>query len=329
MAIGKASDLQVYQPFFQAGWYEGTAQYADLFNAASGNTIRMVTSNRIGDYFNEAFWKQISGLITRIDRTSTSTVTPLAMASGEKTTVKLDSKVGPVAMTADSYLKIGQNPEQMLFDLGVQVGIEQQVWVFNKAVIAVEAAITGTAASLYDATSQSTKTMIHKHLANGLKTQGDRSNEIRAWLFHGTPYHDLMIQSITDNVFDVGGVTVNMGTVATLGRRAVVSDATALLDTTTTSTADTYHTLGLRENAVVIENSQVPVIAFEGPITGAEQIYYQYQAEFSVNVGVRGYTWDKTNGGANPTDATLGTTTNWDLTVSNQKLAAGCAVLTQ
>lgn len=329
MAIGKASDLQVYQPFFQAGWYEGTAQFADLFNAQSAGTVRMVTNNRIGDYFNEAFWKQVSGLISRVDRTSTAAVTPLAMSSGEKTTVKLDSKVGPVAMTADSYLKIGQNPQQMLFDLGVQVGVEQQVWVFNKAAIASEAAITGTAASGYDATGQTTKTMTHTHLANGLKTQGDRSNEIRAWLSHGTPFHDLMIQSISDNVFDVGGVTINMGTVATLARRAIVSDAAALLDTTTTSTADTYHTLGLRENAVVIENSQVPIIAFEGPITGSQQIYYQYQSEFSVNVGVRGYTWDKTNGGTNPTDATLGTGSNWDLTVSDQKLAAGCFVKTQ
>jgi hypothetical protein len=73
----------------------------------------------------------------------------------------------------------------------------------------------------------------------------------------------------------------------------------------------TYNSIGITPAAVVIERNN----DFEDNIqtsNGKENINRTYQAEWSYNVGVRGFAWDKTNGGKAPTDAALATATNWD-----------------
>jgi hypothetical protein len=47
------------------------------------------------------------------------------------------------------------------------------------------------------------------------------------------------------------------------------------------------------------------------------------QVDYSFGLGLKGYSWDQTNGGKSPTDAELATGTNWDKVVTSDKHTAG------
>ena len=111
-------------------------------------------------------------------------------------------------------------------------------------------------------------------------------------------------------------------TVATISRLFVVTDAPALAVTTT---GTIYNTLGLVEGGIVVNDNNDFNAELE-TITGNENIQYQYQAEWTYGVGVKGYAWDMATGGKSPTDAAIGTGTNWDLIATSIKDTAGVLI---
>ena len=62
---------------------------------------------------------------------------------------------------------------------------------------------------------------------------------------------------------------------------------------------------------------------------GGENIKTTYQAEWTYNVGLKGYAWDIAAGGKSPTDVALGTSTNWDKVATSNKDTAGVLVKTK
>jgi hypothetical protein len=56
---------------------------------------------------------------------------------------------------------------------------------------------------------------------------------------------------------------------------------------------------------------------------GDENIRRTQQSEWTYNLSLKGYKWDETNGGASPSDAALGTGTNWDKQATDIKNTAG------
>ena len=63
--------------------------------------------------------------------------------------------------------------------------------------------------------------------------------------------------------------------------------------------------------------------------TGKENIQTTYQAEWSYNLGLRGYAWKTESGGAAPNDTALGTGTNWEKVVTSNKDTAGVLLKTK
>jgi hypothetical protein len=64
-------------------------------------------------------------------------------------------------------------------------------------------------------------------------------------------------------------------------------------------------------------------------VTGLENLVIRLQGEYAINVGLRGFTWDTTNGGINPTAAALATAGNWDQTAASIKDLAGVCAYTK
>jgi len=327
MAIGKASDFVLYEEQFWSGVWEGLDQVAVGFNDASNGTIRLVPRDLVGRYEQEAFFKSISNLITRRDVTAVTAATDLAMTQGEFVSVKINRKIGPVAQTLDAWRKIGTDWGEMSFILGQKVAQEQAKDLLNTALICGEAALEGQSSLVYDATGLSTKTATHAHFNAALAKLGDFSGRVACWVMHSKVYHDLLGQAITDNVFQIGGLVIQRGQVPIFGRPVVVIDAPALTDANGSLT-DTFNTLGLVPDAIVITESESREI-IGMPVSGLENLVYRVQGEYAFNAAVKGFQWDITNGAANPTDAALGTTTNWDLAVTSYKNAAGVRLVTQ
>lgn len=327
MAAGTKSDFKIYDEQFFGGMVEVIEQNANAFNAASNNTIILQPERLLGDYEKESFIKTISGLISRRNITSVSGATDIAVVQGENVSVKINRKIGPVAQTLDAFRKIGESvdPQTLSFMLGEQVGKAIMVDYINAAVSAGKAALAQSgSAVLHDYSA--TGTITHGQMVVGMSKMGDKAAELAAWVMHSKPYFDLMGQALTDKVFEVAGATIYTGSVATFGRPVVVIDAPALFDAT--PTPDVYWTLCLVPGGIIVRESEERQIVNE-LVTGLENLVVRMQGEYAFNLGVKGYTWDTTNGGVNPDDTAIGTGTNWDKVATDNKSLAGVVIKTQ
>jgi hypothetical protein len=325
MAAGTKSNFKIYDEQFFGGMIEMIEQNANAFNAASNGTIVLQPERLIGDFEKESFVTTISNLITRRDITSVSAATDLLVAQAEKAGVKINRKIGPVAQTLDAFRKIGEtvSPEVLSLMLGEQVGKAIAVDYINTAIIATRAALVNTAAVLYDYSA--TGTISHSVLVSGMAKFGDKAGDLSCWVMHSKPYFNLIGQSLTDKIFEVAGAVIYSGSVPTFGRPTLVIDAPALY---TAGTPDKYDTLCLVPGGVVVKESEERSIVNE-VVTGLENLVVRMQGEYAFNLGIKGYTWDTTNGGANPTDGNIGTGSNWDKVATDNKSLAGIIVKTQ
>lgn len=319
MAIGKATDFIIYQEQFSAGVWESMTQNVTAFNEASSNCIKLVAQDLKGDYNKESFFKNIAGLVSRRDTTSTAAATDTALSQGEKIGVKLNRKIGPVAQTLDALRKIGSSNEEISFGIGKMVGDRKAADMLNAALTGTTAALAAQSAVVYDATADTTKTANHTAMVSAMAKFGDQASRIKAWVMHSKPYFDLMKQAISDKIVEVAGVTIYNGTIATFNRPVIVTDATPLL---ITGSPNTYPILGLVEGGVVVTESEQQEIVAQ-LVTGLENLVYRIQGEFAFNLNIEGFQWDVTNGGANPNDTALGTGTNWDAVMASYKDFAG------
>ncbi len=327
MAYGLYSDFKIYEPEFYSGMAERVAQVIRGFNEASGGCIVLESRFLKGHYEKESFFPRPNNLVTRRDITSTSTASAIKLTQDETIGVKINRKIGPVENDLDGWKKLGKDAREMSFVLGQMIGDEQLKDMINTALLAVEGWITSQSGLNYDATGQSTKTMTHAHLNSMLAKRGDKASEISLLVFHSKPWFDLLGQAITDNVFEVAGAVINRAQAGTFNRPALIIDSPALTDANASLT-DTYNTLGLVPGAVVVTQSEPETIitTVEG---GYENLFIRVQGEYAYNVKCLGAKWDTGNGGINPTDAAVGTTTNWDSVAGDDKLKSGVRVKTQ
>lgn len=322
MGIGKETDFQVYSEQFFGGMVEVLEQNANAFNAASQNTILLVPRRIKGHFEQESFIKTIAGLVGRRDTTSTAAVTDKAMQQGEFAGVKVNRRIGPVANTLDSFKKIAKDPQTMSFLLGQQIGSAVAVDYINTALLAIVAALSGVAALNYDGTGDSPATCTHAKLVKGMAKMGDAAGRIKAWVMHSKTYFDLMQQAIADKVFEVAGVVIMSGNVATFNKPTIVLDSPSLI---TSGSPDAYSILGLVENAAECAESEERNIVSD-LITGLENLVLRIQGEYAFNLKMKGFAWDITNGGKNPTDAALATSTNWDNQMADIKSLGGVRI---
>lgn len=324
MSIGLGSNFKIYDEQFFGGMTEVLMQNANVFNEASANAIQLVPQEIKGNFERESFFTQITGLVSRRDVTSVASATDTAMTQNEEVGVKINRKIGPVANTLDSWRKIAQDPEEMSFILGQQIGKAVTLDYVNTIVKALVAALGNvTSTNAYDYSG--TGTMTHNVLAAGLAKMGDYANNIVAFVMHSKVYFDLLGQSITDKVINVADVSIREGTVATLGRPTLVTDAADLV---VSGTPNKYYTLALVANAAQVkESEEKEIMGF--PISGLEQLVYRIQGEFAYNMNIKGQAWDSTNGGVNPADATIATAANWLQVATDSRALAGVRIKTQ
>jgi hypothetical protein len=79
-----------------------------------------------------------------------------------------------------------------------------------------------------------------------------------------------------------------------------------------------YFTLGSGRQRGDVENSEEQEIVVQD-VTGLENLVVRFQGEYAYNVGLKGFQWDVTNGGANPTSTNVGLGTNWDTILSSSQ----------
>lgn len=314
-------DMQVFNDFLYTIVSETVDQQVELFNAASRNAIQLRTASRVGDFYDEVFYKAFATPSRRRDPYASGAVAAQDLSQDTMTKVKVGGANGPFAFDPGQFAWIQKSPEEAAVTIGEQVAKAIMQDMLNAGISAANAAIT-TAGLSFDGTAG---TLDLGDLNSGAALFGDRAQEIAAWIMHSKPYHDLLGASITNSnsLFEFG--TINVVSDG-FGRPLIVTDAPALVDTV--ATPDEYSSLGLVSGGVVLEDNG-DFFANTETTNGDVNIARTWQAEYSFNVGLKGYQWDKTNGGAAPTDAELATGTNWDKVATYDKDTAGVVVVTQ
>lgn len=317
------SNMVVFDDFVQRTITEVIAQQVDLFNAASNGTITLTTQRNRGDFAHTSQFAEIAGLIRRRDVYASGAVSPVALAMLQNASVKVAAGTPPIAFNPSQFTWIQEQPEVAGVVIGEQVAIGQFQDMLNAGLKSARAAMVNVgAAATYNIASQGALSL--NGLNRGAQKFGDRAQNIRAWVLHSTPLHDLFDQALTNTarLFTFGDIRVIEDG---FGRRFIVTDSSSLYGAVTSPDVTDFYTLGLVENAIVVEDNG-DFFSNLQTVNGDENITRSWQGEWTYNLSLKGYTWDTSAGGKSPTDAEIGTGTNWDKTATDIKNTAGVAV---
>lgn len=317
------TNLERFNRWTYSSMSEKIAQQIALFNAATRGGIVLSTAANVGDYTDEAYWKRIAGLVRRRDSYGSGAVSALTMEHLLKTSVKVAAGTPPVNIDPGMLAWIQRSPDEAGIVYGEQLAEDMLADILNVTIKAMSSATTGIAGLISDVSNGTTGTLSLSALNGGAAKMGDRSQDIMCWVMHSKSLFDLYGEALTNaaTLFEFGTVNVIKDP---FGRPLIMTDSADLHYTDVT---EHYRTLGLVAGGVVAEQNNDFTQNTETS-NGDENILRTIQSEWSYNVGVKGFQWDKTNGGASPTDAELATATNWDTIASSIKDNAGVMVIT-
>lgn len=320
------SDLAVYSEYAYSSMTEVLRQKIDLFNTATGGAIQLRAAAHQGDYSDVAFFAKISGLVRRRNSYGSGSVAEKNLAHLVDTMVKVAAGTPPVRLDPGQFKWIQQNPEVAGAALGQQLAVDTMADMLNVGLGASYAALSAQTAVVYDATGNTSpeNTLSFGNLNNGQAKFGDQASTISAWVMHSKPMFDLYGKNLTNSasLFTYGNINVMRDP---FGKLLVMTDSQNLV---IAGTPNNYAVLGLVPGAVIIDQNN-DYTANEEAKNGDENIIRTFQAEWSYNVGVKGFAWDKANGGKSPNDAALLTSTNWDKYATSHKDLAGVVVKTR
>lgn len=312
-----AFDLVVFNKQVYTATTELVDQQIRLFNENSGGAITLVSSqDNQGDFAMETSFRAISGLARRRNvYNGTNAVPAVRLTHLQNNSVKVAASTPPVEFEQAQYKWILQNPELAALTIGRQLAEATMQDMLNTAISGAAAAISGQLALNYTATSG---VLTFKDLVGGAGKFGDRQGSLAAWVMHSKSMTDLYANAVSNNerLFTYGTVHVLRDP---FGRILIMTDSDALVDGTG------HRVLGLVPGAVMVEQNS----DFDSNMTrdnGKENIQSSYQAEWSYNLGLYGYSWDIAAGGKAPSNAAIATAGSWEKTATSPKDTAGVMI---
>ena len=320
------SDLQVFSEYAYSTMTEVLPQAIDKFNGASQGTIILRAAANQGDYSDTAFWKKIDGLVRRRNSYGSGAVAEKVLEHLLDTSVKVAAGTPPVRIDPGMMKWIQRSPAEAGATVGKQLAIDSLADMLNSACLVGRVALGQVTAVTTDISGGSGGAALVS--LNALNTAvskfGDRAQSIQSWLMHSKPLFDVYGQALTNSnqLFVFGTVQVRQDG---FGRVFVVTDSPNLV---VTGSPTKYYTLGLTSNAIIVDQNNDFTDNVDTK-NGDENIIRTYQAEWSYNVGIQGFAWDKTSGGPSPNDAAIGGAANWDRYATSHKDLAGVELISQ
>lgn len=310
------SDMQVFNEYVMPATIISLDQMIQDFNAASGGAIVLTSEGFNGDYMSESFFASLASARRRVDRTAAnSAVTPTDLTELTGSKVKVAGGFGPVRYEP-SQLTWLRRPTQQGIEAAsmafAELLLQDQL---NTAIAALVAAIENVATVTNDVSASAAITY---GAMNGAHAKfGDRSNAIVSNVMTGAVAHRLIGDNLAnaERLFTSNNVTV----IDVLGKSTLITDAPALREA---GTPNKEKVLGLVNGAAVVGGVD-DVLSNIQTDNGNERIETTMQVDYTFTVGLKGYGWDQTNGGASPSDAELATGSNWDKVAEFDKMTAG------
>ena len=315
------SDLQVYSEYAYTTFTEVLQQQVELFNAATGGALLLSSAAHQGDFSQTAFFAKIAGgTVRRRNAYGSGPIAEKTLSQEEDVSVKIAAGTPPIRIDRGQFNWIQQNPEVAGVILGQQLAVDNMADMLNTGLGAAYSALASEADVITNvaAAPGAAGLVSWQNLNNAQAKFGDRSARIGVWLMHSTPMHSLYGQNLgnTERLFTYGTVNVLRDP---FGKLLVMTDSPQLV---TIGAPNVYSVLGLTPGALVIGVNN-DFDANEETKNGDENLVRTYQAEWSYNIGVKGFAWDKATGGKSPNDAALFTSANWNRIMTDKKDLAG------
>jgi hypothetical protein len=317
------TDLTIFDEFLRTVVMGKQAQDTAKFNAATRGGIQLMAGSAMGSYKDTVFFKRIANLVRRRNVFGSGDVAETKLEDVVDTMVRVAAGTAPLDLSPSQFTWIGTNPGVAAAQFGKQLAEDTVEDMLNAAILAAVTALSATASNVHDYSGTGICSLAE--LNKGAAKFGDRAQAIRCWLMHSKTAHDIYGAAITNanNLFTSDTVNVVQDG---FGRIFVVTDSPHLLDLT--ANPDKYFVLGLVEGGIIVRQNDDYDQQIVG-VNGKENIKRSIQAEWSYNVGVKGYAWDKSTGGASPSDAAIGSSANWDQYGATAKDLPGVLVISQ
>lgn len=323
------AELKVYDEFLYTATTEIIAQNIAAFNEASQGTIVLRPSAHLGDYSDTVFYAKIDALVRRRNVYAEGAISSRRFEHLVDTSVKVAAGTPQIEMQPSQWTWIQRDPEEAAAVLAQQLAGDMMADMLNTALGACVAALSNQPKVYLDqtaATDAKDRVTTLQNLVRASGRFGDRQSAIRVWVMHSGPLTDLYLQAVNnlDRLFSFG--TINIYSDG-FNRLFVVTDSDSLTYGATPGEVDGYYTLGLGSNAIYVGQNNDWDTASEEK-TGGENIKRFWQAEWTYNLGIQGFAWDKATGGHSPNDAAIMAAANWDRTATSHKDLAGVLLKT-
>lgn len=317
------SDLAKFNEYAYESMIEGLDYQFGLFNEASNGTIVLRSGANQGDYNESAMFQLVSGVIRTRDPNGTGSIAAKSLTHILDRSVKVAKGTFPLDVSPSMFLWIQQNPEEAGAAFGMQVSQQTLADYLAQGAGAARAVFAANADLTNDRSAETDKTMGLSVLNGARQKFGDRGMDIAAWVMHSDAAYQLWGNNLanTSQLFVYNNVAVVRDTFGTV---FVIADVPALKVVGATTK---IYTLGLTSGSIVVEQNN-DLVSNMQTTNGYDNIVRTLQSEWSFNLGLKGYAWDKANGGPAPTDGELTTVTNWDKYVTSLKDTAGVVAIT-
>lgn len=315
------SDLAVFQEYAQTSMTETQDQAIDKFNGSVRGGIILTSKAHEGDFSQTAIWAKIQGLVRRRNSYGSGAVAPKVLSQLVQTSVKVAAGTPPIEINPGMLKWIQKSPEEAGVVIGRQMAEDSLADMLNVGLMIYVAGVGNVSTNVHDGTAATASLGALNTTASKF---GDRSQDIVAWVTHSKVAFDIYGQALAnqERLFQFGNVQVVSDG---FGRPIIMTDSPSLI---TTGTPDTYHTCGLASGGVIVEQGNEFTDNIETK-NGDENILRTYQAEWTYQLGMKGFTWDTATGGKSPADAALGTAANWDQLSTSHKDLAGVLLNSQ
>jgi hypothetical protein len=319
------SDLAVFQEYVQTAMSETQDQQVDKFNGATRGGIILTSAAHQGDFSSTAIWAKISGLVRRRNSYGSGAVAQKTLSQLVSTSVKVASGTPPIEINPGMFKWIQKSPEEAGVVIGKQLAEDNMADMLNVGIMGYRAAVGNVPQCFSD---KSAAVCDLSALMSGAAKFGDRSQDIVAWLMHSKSSFDVYGQALanSERLFTFGNIQVMEDG---FGRPLVVTDSPSLVVTDGVSAGvDSYYQLGLAGGGIIVEQGNEFTDNIQ-TTNGEENILRTYQAEWTYQLGMKGFTWDTTTGGKSPNNAALASAANWDRLSTSHKDLAGVLVETR
>jgi hypothetical protein len=320
------SDLAVYSEYAYSTMTEILQQQTELFNAASENAIMLRPAAHQGDFSDEAFFAKITGgTVRRRNAYGSGAIASKTIQHLVDTSVKVAAGTPEFLIEPSNFQWIQRNPQEAGAAFGMQLAKDSMADMLNVAVGATVAALQQEEEVYLDVSGEATDFGVSfRNLNKAAFKFGDKSSDVRVWLMHSTPMGELYDKNLTNDarLFTYGTVNVVRDP---FGRLLVMTDSPDLI---VPGATPKYNILGLKPGAIYLGQNN-DWNANQEDKNGNENIVRSYQAEWSFQLGIDGFSWDKATGGKSPTNAALLSSANWDRHATSHKDLAGVLLRTK